>query len=291
MSSTSSPTVSRRWLALEMRRLREERRLPQARVAKALGCQVPKVSLMENGKRPLQEADLKTLLELFDVPHESHAQYFAELQTAHERGWWEFYDEETVPDWLAQFIGLEQGASRIRAYQPAIVHGLLQTPDYIAGLFRDNIAELSEEKIARLVDIRRRRQHMLRSGAATHVWVILDEAALRHVVGSRETMRDQLEHVIDLCVANEGIVVQAIPFDRGAAYEAALGAFTVLSFPFGTDPGVVYRERQKGADFLDSLLELDDHSVRFQRLAELALSPKDSLALLRASARAYGRAA
>jgi transcriptional regulator with XRE-family HTH domain len=273
-----------------MRRLRTERRLSQAVVAKALGCKVPKISLMENEARPIQEDDLKTLLELFDVPDDERRIYFEEADNAHKRSWWEHYDDDTVPDWLERFIGLEQGAERIRAYQPAVVHGLLQTPEYIAGLFRDNIAEISEEKIGRLVEIRRRRQRRLSSGPRSpQLWVILDEAALRHVVGGPATMRAQLDHVVGLCKANENVSVQAIPFDRGAAYEAALGAFTVLSFGFATDNGLVYRERQKGAEFLDSLLEVDDHSLRFQRLSELALSPSDSLDLLTESAQAYAQ--
>jgi transcriptional regulator with XRE-family HTH domain len=290
MSSTSSPTVSRRWLALEMKRLREERRLPQARVAKALGCQVPKVSLIENGKRPLQDADLKALLELFEVPDEGRQQYLDELVNAHERGWWELYDEDIVPEWLAHFIGLEQGAERIRAYQPAVVHGLLQTPEYIEGIFRDGLPDLSEEKIHRHVGIRCRRQQMLRPGpGAPQLGVVLGEAALRHVVGSREVLRRQLEHVVDVCRENENITVQVVPFDRvGGAYAAAQGAVTVLSFPFATDAGVVYKERRSGADFLDSLVELDDHSLMFDRLSELALSPGDSLDLLSETA-AVGR--
>jgi transcriptional regulator with XRE-family HTH domain len=289
----TSPTVSRRWLALEMRRLREERNLSQRAVAKALGCQVPKVSLLENAKRPLQEADLKTLLELFKVPTEDHQQYFDELQNAHEKGWWEFYDEDTVPEWYGHFIGLEQGADRIRAYQPAIIHGLLQTAEYASEIYRDNASGgLSEEKVARLVEVRNRRQRRLREAAipAPQLLVVLDEVALRRVVGSREIMQGQLEHVVELCEARENVTVQVVPFDRGGAYEATLGAFTILGFPFVSDPGTVYRERRSGADFLDSLLEIDDHSLIFGRLSErLALSARESLEMIRETAESYGR--
>ena len=290
MTPASSPAVSRRWLALEMKRLRKERRLSQPAVAKALGCQVPKVSLMENGQRPLHGGDLKTLLELLDVPDEDRRQYLDEFDNAQEKGWWEFYDEATVPDWLAQFIGFEQGAERIRAYQPALVHGLLQTPEYAAGVFTDAMSELSEEKIARVVEVRRRRQRRLRSGeAAPELSVVLDEAALRRVVRDSATMGAQLDYVVGLCEENANITVRVVPFERGGAYEAAGGPFTILSFPFETDHGLVYKERRSSAEFLDDFAEINAHSVTFRRLSDLALSPKESLRMLRACARDYRR--
>jgi transcriptional regulator with XRE-family HTH domain len=288
MSSTSSPTVSRRWLALEMRRLRKQRRLSQAAVAKALGCQVPKISLLENGQRPLQDADLETLLQLFKVPDDDRKQYLEGLEVAHEKGWWELYDDATVPEWLAQFIGYEQGAERIRAYQPVVIHGLLQTPEYAAGVFTDARSELSEEKIARVVEVRLHRQRRFRTGTgAPRLSVVFDEAALRRVVRDAKTMAAQLDHLVDLCEEHANITVRVVPFERGGVYEAAGGPFTILSFPFATDPGLVYRERRSSAEFLDDIVEIDEHSVTFQGLRDLALSPEESLQMLRDTAKSY----
>src|SRR6266545_3780154 len=184
MTRTTSPTVSRRWLAREMKRLREEAGFSQARVAKALGCQVPKISLMENEQRPVHDDDLKKLLVLFDVPADDHPQYLAEAANAHKKAWWERYDDYTMPEWLATFVGLEQGAERLRAYQPALIHGLLQTSEYATGIYRGLTGDWSEERIRRYVQLRRRRQQiLLRDVDPPDLWVILDEAALRHVVG------------------------------------------------------------------------------------------------------------
>jgi transcriptional regulator with XRE-family HTH domain len=290
MSSTSSPTVSRRWLALEMRRLRLQARMPQAKVAKALGCQVPKISLMENGGRLVREEDLKILLELFDVPDDAREPYVDEAANARERGWWELepYDnEDTVPPHLGQFLGLEQGAERIRAYQTFVVHGLLQTAEYASALIRGLGLEFSEEKIDRLVGLRLLRQDVVRASGGTRLWVIMDEAALRHLVGSRAVMRAQLDHVVDLAHAHENVTVQVVPFDRSGAYRAGYGPFTILSFSFRTDPGLVYMEHREGAQFLDGRGEIDSYSVLFRQLSELALTPEGSLAMLGASAREF----
>jgi transcriptional regulator with XRE-family HTH domain len=290
MTRTTSPTVSRRWIALEMKRLRQQAGLSQAAVAKALGCQVPKVSLMENGQRPVHDDDLRTLLDLFDVSDDTRQHYIDESKNAHEKGWWEQppYDEHTIPPWYSRFIGLEQGAARIRAYQPAVIHGLLQTPEYATELFMDTPQGGSAEKIARLVDVRRRRQRVLETSTnPPELCVILDEAATRRLVGSPEAMSRQLRHLVSLCRANSNITVLVVPFESGGAYEAACGPFTILDFGFTDHPSLVYRERRSASEFLDSLVEIDDHSLMFERLTDLALSPRESLRMLSVGAERY----
>lgn len=290
MSSTTSPTVSRRWLALEMRRLRKERRLSQAAVAEALGCQVPKVSHIETGQRPLQDADLKVLLELFKVPDDERQPYVDALARAHERGWWDDYDDATLPAWLVPFLGLEQGAQGLKAYQPALVHGLLQTPHYAAAIYRGLTGDWSEQKISRYVELRLRRQEiLLRQTEPTELAVVLDEAALHHMVGDRRIMAAQLEHVVELCRAQDNITVQVVPFDRGGSYEAAYGSFTILTFPYAKDPGAVYMEHHLGGVVLDALLEIDKYSALFEQLSHQALQPDDSLEMLLSTAKTYSR--
>jgi hypothetical protein len=191
---------------------------------------------------------------------------------------------------------LEQGAGQIRAYQPALVHGLLQTAEYAAEIFRGSPDGTSAEKITRLVDVRLKRQRVLessRDGLRLHL--ILDEAALRRLVGSRTIMSDQLRHVAGVAQANPNVTVQVIPFDRGGAYEAAGGPFTILDF-FASHLSLIHRERRipkegsktaSAAEFLDSVDEVDDHSLMFERLSDLALTSKESLTMLRACANEY----
>jgi transcriptional regulator with XRE-family HTH domain len=288
MTRPSSPTVSRRWLALEIRRLRTEANLSQGAVAKALGCKVPKVSLMETAGRNVQEDDLAKLLDLFKVPQGRRTQYDEAVQLARGKAWWELYDDKTVPDWLKEYVGLEQGATRLRTYGTAVFHGLLQTPEYATDILRGWTATFSEERIARMVELRRRRQEALdQSPDPLEISSIVDEAVLRHVVGSPQTMQEQLDHVIDTVRKHDHVSVQIIPFERGAPWEANYGPFTILTFPFRNHPGVVYIEHRSGGLTMDDLPAIDTHSSIFERLRQLALSPEDSLTLLRRAARDY----
>jgi transcriptional regulator with XRE-family HTH domain len=292
MTQTSTPTVWQRWLALELRRLRQEADLSQADVARALDCHVPKISLIESTERTdrtVQETDLQKMLTLFEVPQDKQATYFDAVDHARDKGWWDGYSEHTIPGWHKRFIGLEQGAERLRSYQTAIFHGLIQTPEYAAAILRSGMAEtMSEEKVARLVNLRIRRQEALwREHDPLQLSAIVDEAALRHLVGGRETMQAQLEYVADVVKKNELVTVQVIPFERGAAFDANYGPFTLLSFHSATDPGVTYIEYRSGAFFLDSIPEVDQHSKIFQQLQSLALPPDESMDMLSRTANEY----
>jgi transcriptional regulator with XRE-family HTH domain len=263
--------------------------LSQADVARAINCHVPKISLIESTERNVQETDLQKMLTLLKVPEDKQSVYFDAVRNARKKGWWEIYSEHTIPQWIELFIGLEQGAERLRSYQTAIFHGLLQTPEYAAAILRSGMAEAwSEEKVARSVELRTRRQEAIwRETDPLHVSAVVDEAALRHVVGGRDTMQAQLEHVVDLVEKNEQVTVQVIPFDRGAALEANYGPFTILSFPSVTDPGVTYIEYRSGAVFLESIPEVDQHSIIFQQLQSLALPPDESMTKLSRTAKEY----
>jgi transcriptional regulator with XRE-family HTH domain len=287
MTRTSSPTVSRRWIALELKRLRHDAGLSQAEVAKVLRCQVPKISLMESAQRNVQDADLDKLLALFEVPDNRRSQYFDAAKNGRKKAWWERYEDHVIPDWLEQYVGLEQGAERLRSYQSAIVHGLLQTEDYIGALLKSS-PTVSEERIQQIVDVRLHRQGALsRASDPLQMWAVMDEAVLRQVVGSHKIMQAQLEYLVDVAAEQSNITIQVLPFDRGAAYEAGYGSFTVLSFPWRNDPGVVYVENRSGAFCLESLRDVDAHSRIFDHLQALALSPEDSLGMLRDAAKAH----
>jgi transcriptional regulator with XRE-family HTH domain len=285
----ASPTVWRRWLACELRRMRAAAGLEQKQVARALRCTVTKVSYFENAQRPVVPRDLdEILLPLYGVPEEEWPSYLEAAELARKKGWWEGYDDDVLPDWFQRYVGFEQGASRLRCYQPQVVSGLLQTADYMAALMDENPVELTPTTVTRRIELRLRRQEVLtRPSDPLQCWIVLDEAVLRRVIGGPRVMRAQLERLVD-AAQQPNVTLQVLPFDRGAHPGIGSG-FTILRFPWDTDPGVVYLESGSSAGlYLEDIDEIDDHTRIFERLCVLSLAPDASVALLAKLAEEYG---
>lgn len=287
MVETSSPTVWRRWLALELARLRQEAGLDQKAVAKALRCTVGKVSYYETAERPVVVRDLdEVLLPLYDVPADRWPMYLQAARDSRKKGWWESYGADTLPSWFSLAVGLEQGASRVQTYEAQLVPGLLQTEAYADAVARRGTAERSEEEIARHVELRMTRQRVLdRTDDPLRLWAILDEAALRRVVGSSAVMRDQLRHLAVMARCPK-ITVQVVRNDAGA-HPGMTGRFQILDFPWPSDPGVAYVEHRAGAFYLEEAHEIEAHTVAFEHLCVLASSPDESAKMIENLAEEY----
>jgi transcriptional regulator with XRE-family HTH domain len=287
VTQASSPTVWRRWLAFELGRLRREAGLDQKEVAKALRCTVGKVSYYETAERPVVVRDLdEVLLPLYNVPQEQWPLYLQAAQDSRQKGWWERYDGNTLRSWFAPFVGLEQGAAQIRIYEAQLIPGLLQTKEYAEAVTRRGTAERAEADIVHHVELRMTRQAVLhREPDPLRLWVVLDEAVLRRVVGSPTVMRDQLRHLAEM-TRHPKITVQVVPYAHGA-HPGMVGRFQILDFPWPTDPGVAYIEHQSGALYLEEPQEIELHTVAFEHICVLALSPDDSATMIRDVAEEY----
>src|SRR5229473_353248 len=125
-------------------------------------------------------------------------------------------------------------------------------------------------EINRLVKVRMARQEILRSSDAPQLWLILNEAVIRRVVGSGSVMREQLERLIDAS-RMPNLTVQVIPFNAGA-HAAMDGSFSLLGFPEPNDPQIVYIEYHTGALYLEKTAEVRRYRLMFDHLRASAQS-------------------
>jgi hypothetical protein len=187
---------------------------------------------------------------------------------------------------LSLYVGLEQGAAQLRVYDAQLISGLLQTEEYTAAIVRRGIAELTEQQIASRIEVRTARKAVLtREPDPLRLWVVLDEAVLRRVVGSRQVMRNQLTHLAD-AAEQAKITLQVLPFQHGA-HPGMQGPFSILGFPWPSDPGVVYVEHRSGAFYLEASPDIEAHTAAFEHLCALALPPDESTTMIRNVAKEY----
>ncbi|WP_327362105.1 MULTISPECIES: helix-turn-helix domain-containing protein [unclassified Streptomyces] len=269
MSATVNPTVSRRRLGSELRRLREISGMTTQQVTERLLISQPKISLLENGRRLIKPRDVRDLCALYGVQDQRRVDHLMQLaRESGQQGWWNSYGD--IPH--GAYIGLEAEAAAIRLYEPLVIPGLLQTPAYARAVIAGTIPHVTPEQAAAHLQVRLRRQDRL--GAPRNplrLWAVLDESALRRVVGSREVMRKQLDHLIHLG-AQPHITMQVLPHGVGA-HPGVSGQFSLLEFADATDASVVYLERLTSDLYLEKRSDVRLYGDLYAHLQAQALSP------------------
>src|SRR5258708_2063630 len=277
MASTHSPTVRRRRLALELRRLREAARLTCEEVADHLECSASKISRVETGRVSVSPRDVRDMLELYGVLADQRESLVQLARDSRQKGWWHAFSDTMQPQ-LVTYVGLESAASEIRIYEVSLIPGLLQTEDYARAVFRSGMMNSPSEDVERSVALRMARQPALTRDNPPKVWAVLDEAALRRRVGGSGLMRMQLEHLLAQA-ALPNVAVQVIPF-AGGAHPGMGRPFVILVFPERVDTDVVYLEDLTSSLYLEDVAEVDRYNVFFNHLRATALSFDDSSDLI-----------
>src|SRR5260370_32695949 len=212
---STGPTVRRRRLGSELRKLRDANSLKLEEVAAELGVAPSTLSRIETGKAPTKSAYLNQMLEMYGVTDPAQRQVLVDMaREGHRKGWWAAYDD-VLPSGFDIFVGLEAETTGIRSYENSVVHGLLQTQDYARAVLRELQPRQTAEQVDRQVDLRMARQRRLEEEPALDLWVIHDEAAIRPAVGGPVVMRGQLARLQEVA-ARPGLTPQVLPFERRA---------------------------------------------------------------------------
>jgi len=278
MGTEHSPTVRRRRLALELRRLREAARLTCEEVADHLECSASKISRVETGRVSVSPRDVRDMLDLYGVPAAQRESLVQLARDSRQKGWWHAFSDTMHPR-FATYVGLESAASEIRIYEVSLIPELLQTEDYARAVIRSGLMGRPGEDAERQVALRMARQPAVtRDDDPPKVWAVLDEAALRRQVGGPGVMQLQLEHLLAQA-ALPNVAIQVIPFG-GGAHPAMGRPFIILAFPERVDTDVVYLEDLTSALYLEDVTDVDRYNVFFNHLRATALSFDDSPVLI-----------
>lgn len=269
-----SPTIRRRRLGTELRRLREEAHVTIDIVADRLGCSPSKVSRIETGHTSATPRDVKDMLDVYGIAGPESDELVQIAREARQKGWWHPYSTVLV----GAYVGLEAAARSIRAYEQQVIPGLLQSEDYALAMI--GAARLSDTplEIDRRVHVRMARQSLLIQDEPIELWVVLDEAVLSRPVGGDAVMRDQLVRLIE-ATELPNVTLQVLPFAAGA-HAAMDGTFAILDFPEVADPDVVYAENATGGLFLEKVDELKKYSSIFDTIRAAALTPEESTVMI-----------
>jgi hypothetical protein len=277
-----SPVVARRQLVIRFVQARKDAGFTSRELAaRALGWSPRKQAMLESDEQPIAPRDLDVIVSTFRVPEDQWPVWRQLAELARAKGWWDAYDDADLAAQGKRFIGFEWGARRLRTFGGTIMPALLQIPGYTTAALRAGVTDWLPEQINRLLAVRRQRQRVLAPPDPLDYHVVLDEAALHRPGGDPHTMRAQLNHVVDLAHTRPNITVQVVPFAAGL-YAAQSGTFTILDFNGDNDPGLVHVEPGFAVSlYVEQRADVYLHLRVFERLLDVALTPTDSLELLR----------
>jgi transcriptional regulator with XRE-family HTH domain len=265
-----SPTIRQRELGMRLREFRTAKGLTVEDVAKELLCSPTKISRAETGARRATLRDVRDLCKIYGVDAETSAELMELAREARQPGWWTKYDDLKI----APYIGMEQAATAITAFEMYFFPALLQTEDYARAIIKGIVPKIDEGILAQRVEARMIRQKLLQGPKPPKFRVLLDEAVLHRHVGGPAVMRAQLDKVLSL-MREEKAAVQVIPYEVGA-YGAVDSNFLYLEFAGTMLPGLVFVEGLVSQVYLERPDELDRYSEALDYLRDEALNPRDS---------------
>lgn len=274
----NGPAVRRRKLGAELRTLRTEAGLTSGEAARLVGWHQSKVSRVETGTSGVKAADVRLLLDAYQVRDAQLRELLLALAGAEEAGgrnrWWHAY-RGILPPTYRDFISLESQAATMRTLETTVVPGLLQTPEYARAVTRAAVEGVDEERLDALVEVRLARQDVLRSDPPLELSAVLDEAVLRREVGGPEVMARQRERLIEAARLPQ-VRLQVLPFREGA-HVGLTGPFVIFSFPSTSDLDVVVLDQLTSSLYLERKEDLKAYLGAFHALQVRALSPEESL--------------
>ncbi|HET8684040.1 MAG TPA: helix-turn-helix transcriptional regulator [Micromonosporaceae bacterium] len=271
MAVGSPPTMRRRQLGRELRRLREGAGLHLEQLADQLRCSPSRLSRIETARIRISPGTVHEILDVLGITDPRRDRLVSLAREAAEPGWWHPYADALSYEY-ATYLAMESEAVSLRSYQPLVVHGLLQTEAYAQAVIGKRLKDQAER--AAKIGARMRRQDALTRADPLGLRLVLGEAALRRPVGGAQVMREQLHRLLEAGeLAN--VQIHVSPFATGEI-TSMHGPFSILDFLDRTDPSVVYLEHVVGEVYTESPEIVAECAAVFESLVADALTADES---------------
>ena len=180
-----------------------------------------------------------------------------------------------LPSWFRWWAEqVESRAHTLRSWQPTVIDGLLQTPDYARALLR-RVPGATEEQIEERAAARLGRQKILDGENPPRLWVMMDEGVLHREMGGPKVMHDQLQALIDAS-ERPNVTTQVVP--TGAQVPGLGGAFAIASINASLDLLYLeYAHAGRVSELPDDVQEIANY---WEAIRTEALTPRLSLDLI-----------
>ncbi|UNS99944.1 helix-turn-helix domain-containing protein [Streptomyces tubbatahanensis] len=179
--------------------------------------------------------------------------------------------------WFRQWAKMELTALSLYTYECRVVPGLLQTEAYARAVIDGVPPSLRVERVEELVAARSERQELLHRDDPITFSFIVEQAILERRTGGPDVTRQLLDHII-ACARLRNVELQIMPLVQ-PDHAGLDGPMQLMETQerqwFG------YIEGQKVGQLISDPEAVSDLQARYAKLRSQALTPADSLSLLK----------
>ncbi|MFF8397146.1 helix-turn-helix transcriptional regulator [Streptomyces sp. NPDC016172] len=242
----ADPMFYRHLLSSQLQEARKKAGYSQPDVARETGWSLSKVMRLESGRVKISMTDLKALISFYGLTPENATELRRAAEEARRQPWWYDY-RSLLSEGFQSYLGYEASASVIRNFEALFVPGLLQTEAYARVALQQSVVPEKDE----LLDLRvKRQERMLSESSNTELRFLIDEAALRRVVGDSDLMEAQIRHLQEVSTLDH-VSVGVVPFSSGL-YPLLRSPYVIFEFAKVDQERVVYLENPDGSVILNN---------------------------------------
>jgi transcriptional regulator with XRE-family HTH domain len=261
----ADPSALRFLIGHDLKITRERAGLKQVDASKVLNCSQARINYLESGKTQQQPEDVEELLRAYGAGSEHIDRMTSLASSVADETWWAPFSG-ALPHWFKTFVGLEGLATAEFTYQPLLLPGQLQTPEYAAALLVGNL-RVAPMDAPQVVQARMARQRLADDSHPLRFRAVIEESVLERTVGGPAVMTAQLEHlwaVMEL----DNVEVRVMPLDV-VVHDGLDGEFMLLDFEAAQSIG--YIGYPAGALYIQDQTQVGAYKMAADRLWAAAL--------------------
>lgn len=267
--SKTGPSLRAQLLGQELHNARRTTNKKMHDAAEFLQVDTAKISRMESAIYPPKKAEVLALLDFYAVSNEQRRQLMIQLtEDIWRKGWWDGYRR----DFDLRFVDypwLEARATTVKSYEVLAFSGLMQTRDYASAVMTRAVGTSIEAKqFERAIELRMKRQQVMSGDDAKNIEAVIDESALRRVVGGPAVMRAQLRHLQELAVKSN-VSIHVLPMANDW-HHGFSGPFTLFEMP-EPYPDVAYAENLAGRAYAEESDDVERFHHAYDEIKSMAL--------------------
>ncbi|RAJ61814.1 helix-turn-helix protein [Streptomyces sp. Amel2xB2] len=264
MAEKDNSSATMRMFGSQLRLWRTRARYSREQLADEAGYALDTVASVEKGRRMPPSDLVETAETLFDAG--------GMLRDAASK-----IVRPKYPDWFEEYVQYEADAVSLGLYENQVIPGLFQSEAYANAVFLSSYPRLDDAEIERRLGARVERQALLSRTPRPMISAVVEQVVLERCIGGRQVMKDQLVHLMQIAELRD-VDMQIMPTRRES--HAGLNGPMYLIETDGQQR-LVYSETQKGSVLISDPKDVSDLNLRYGMLRSQALTPEESMSLLR----------